>query len=285
MVHESTTRRGNIAVLHLAPVGSRNEVIHKLQKIILYTSSYNVKLYVLPYNYPYGFHDYCTVGENVLKEKMYVKMESKFINKLMNLAKNYGVNILLSGFIEKTSKRMFVSSIIASSFGSLLTYRKIVVDPCEEELGIKRGGVINCFELDFTKVSVSIDQEILYPEVIRFKCVSSDLLIHYGGFGSNVNRDLALLKNYSTIYATPTILVGGIFEGTNGLFNVPTVILDNGGNVLYEYSGMDEAVIIISISKIVGKVKKPELNNDNIKHIYRLLRKNLYAGKRGSRDR
>lgn len=223
------------------------------------------------------------MSESTFREKLCVKIESRFVKRMVDLAKNYGVNILVSGFVEKTGNRTFVSSILASTRGSLFTYRKVVLDRCEEKLGIKRGGSLDPFKLDFASISVSIGQEILYPELIKFKCVSSDMLIHYSGDGLHVDRDLQLLKDYSTIYSTPVVFVGGVFEADGGLTTIPVFILDNGGKVIYEYRGSEEAVIVASISKMVGKVKKPELHNENIKHVYKLLRKSLCAGGRGSK--
>ncbi|MCE4618741.1 MAG: carbon-nitrogen hydrolase family protein [Desulfurococcales archaeon] len=91
------------------------------------------------------------------------------IRMLRRLAASYGVNILYGPVYEVAGPRNYVTTVMIKPDGSLEKYRKVMLTPAEEELGLTRGKTPGIFDVvdvggrPIGRIGVFIDEDLFSP--------------------------------------------------------------------------------------------------------------------------
>ncbi|MET1159851.1 MAG: hypothetical protein ABWW65_02720 [Thermoprotei archaeon] len=227
-----------------------------IRKVIMYISSFDIAMAILPYKALYGLVD--KVDEYATSKhgstcSLYISRNSWYYKSLLALAKNYGVPILLPGVYERAGSRKYFSAILFNSGQEpdSISHRKLVLNRESNDDGINRGSELTVFRKDNIDLSfaVLLDEEHEYLELSRMYSFLSDFIVSafspdkYGAY-----RELSRI--ISIICKCKVIVPGAIYYIKKKLYvSTPTLIFEN-GRLLYKYSRDKQAVIMIPRDKL-----------------------------------
>jgi len=247
--------------------------IDNLRKIVAFINTLNLEVLILPYMHLYGPFISDDVLNNMDQTKLKEYISSSYnlyIHKLVLLAKNYGLNIFTPGVIEVAGARRYVSAILVRSFtGEVERYRKIILSSIDEKLKITRGNDIHVFKLDNVSFTAMIENDILYPELARLNLLFSDFMVIGLPQNEPVKKYESFIKIISKSNNAVVIVPGAIvYKSTNLYTSFPTLIYDETGELIYKYSGDEQALIIIPVSRI----KRREVSEESLIDFYRVYK-------------
>lgn len=249
--------------------------LEQIRKIIAFIHEYNIEVLILPYMHPYGpilSEDFCEELDRKRFKNYALTTRTGYLHDLILIAKNYGINIFLPGYIENAGPRKYLSaSLIYGYDGVIVRYRKMILNNFEKKIGLSHGTKLQFFKLDNISFSTMLDDELLYPEIARLNLFFTDFLVV--GIPQNKpfkNYD-SLIKTISKINKAVTIVPGGrIYRSSTLYYSLPTIIVNENGELLFKYNEDEQGIILIPINKVK---RNKERSFNEIRRIYNLFKK------------
>ncbi len=224
------------------------------------------------------------IGKKSVKDYA-LTIRTGYLHDLILLAKNYGINLFLPGYIENAGPRKYLSAALVYGYdGRVVRYRKMFLTDYEEKVGLSYGTKPQVFTLDHVSFTVMLDNELLYPELARLNLLFSDFLV--AGIPQNEppKKYDSIVKTISRVNNSVTIVPGGRIFRSSTLYNsLPTMIIDGEGEILYRYNEDEQGLILIPTKWVKHGREK---NFREIKRIYNLFKRYLsrWVGRSGDRE-
>uniref|UniRef100_A0A7C4D716 Carbon-nitrogen hydrolase family protein n=2 Tax=Staphylothermus marinus TaxID=2280 RepID=A0A7C4D716_STAMA len=273
---EQDTGDTYVAIAHInIYMNNMRKNLENVRKIVLFMGETSLELLVIPYFDPYGpiLTEYGDLSKKVIK-KYSLTIRSRYLSELLILSRNHGINILLPGFIEKAGSREYLSAMLfRGDCDEVVKYRKIFLSENELKLGLSRGSEPGFFNLGKLSFSLMLDSELYYPELSRLLLLYTNFLIV--GIPQNIplKNYFSIVKTISEINSSLVLIPGSRVYHTDKLYySLPTIIVDENGDIAYRYSEDEQAVILIPVNRLNKKMKT---NIKDIEIIYRLFKKYL----------
>jgi predicted amidohydrolase len=251
-----------IAIGHInVYMRDKRKNLENARKTLLIAHENHVDTLILPYMQPYGPILNENIAKTTLRKKYGLSIYSGYLSVMSILAKNYGVDILITGAIEKTGSKLYLASfLIPGTIGEPIEkYRKIILSEREKLLGFERGRSIKRFKCRILHYSVVLDNEILYPELVKLHLYTGSDIVFIGMAPDDpVKNYLSIIKSVALMTKSMLILVGGRYYYEDKLvYDLPTIIVDEKGDIVFKYyEDREQALILLPINKLVrnGKV-------------------------------
>ncbi len=256
---------GYIAVAHIRiHVFGRKHNLETAKKFIILASKYNARILVYPYMQPHGpIIDYIHFKKSIERYSAHeikriirgsaVSLQGGYLYNLWITGKNHGVDLLIPGVLETAGKRLYVSGIaLPGVIGSRIhVTRRTVIRDHDPEYGVYRSKEINVLELPELNVGVFMDNEILYPEILRILKFKGAAFYVYGmSQVEPVKNYTILLKSLSLMFKAWVIHPGSVIcDKDSCSWRTSTVIVDDRGEA-FEYNGIEQALILIPLYNI-----------------------------------
>ena len=258
--------------------------IEYLRKTVAYVHEFNIDLLILPYMHPYGPVLSPEVAEALAKKDIRNYMlttKSGYLHDLILLAKNYGLNIFLPGYLETAGPRRYVSAALIKGYdGEVIRYRKILLTDQEKKLGISPGSKPRFFSIERVSFSVMLDNELLYPELARLNLLFTDFLVVGVPQNASLKQYDSIVRTISRVNKSYTVVPGARVFRSSMLYDaIPSIIVDDRGEIIYKYNEDEQGLIMIPIEKVK---KCREKNFREVRRIYNLFKN--YLNKRGKRS-
>ncbi|WP_434730850.1 carbon-nitrogen hydrolase family protein [Thermogladius sp. KZ2Tp1] len=278
---------GLLAVAHLSvhEAGLRLN-LEATRKIVFYASENNVSTIVLPYMQPYGpiIQLYDVIRRDDLRKFFALTRESSYINTLVTLSDHYGVSIVLPGYFERVSSKIYVSTAFTSweLEEGLATRRKLVLNEKERRLGLSKGVDLPMFVDKGLVFNTLIEDELFYPEIARFITENNaNLLIVALPQVEPPKNYIELSKSLALIYRVWVLVPGSRFVRRDGtVYALPTIMINPEGEIIYKHYGLEEAFIVIAKGLLRSAPRTIGLNSRTFYRLYRHLYKrySIYGG-------
>ncbi len=266
-----------VAVVHLNifEYAKKHNLDHA-KNILLFAHEQDVRTIILPYMQPYGpVIDEAPIGNRRIIRKYALSVNDPYILTLNMIARNYGLNIVVAGIIERAGSKIYVSSIMISPYTqlSMIRHRKIIIRDHERKLGISPGKSIAPLKVRDTIIASILDDEFYVPEMIRLLLLENSSFLLYGYSQSSPPKNVTnLVRTYSYVFSVPIIVPGSIIYYRNKVLHVtPTIVTDSEGNIIYKYVGEEQKIIIIPEHLFVASVSS-NVETDTLKLIARKYR-------------
>ncbi|ABN70216.1 amidohydrolase-like protein [Staphylothermus marinus F1] len=274
-----------IAIGHLnVYIRDKRNNLDVARKSLLLAHENYVDTLILPYMQPYGPILDNNISKSTLRKKYGLSLTSGYLASLSIIAKNYGVNVLLMSTIEKAGSKIYVTAfLIPGIIGEPIEkYRKIVLSDREKIIGFNKGKTIKKFRCRNIYYSIVLDDEILYPELAKLNLyLGTDILFVGIAPDYPVKNYMSIIKSLALMTRSKIVLVGGIYYYENKLsYIVPTIILDQRGNVLFKYISDEQALIMLPTQYLIRENKKID---QETMFIYTLYSRLFRHKKRGVR--
>ncbi len=269
--------RNAVAVVHLNiyEYAKKHNLDHA-KNILLFIQEQDVRTIILPYMQPYGpVIDEISPNDKRTLRKYALSVNDPYILTLNMIARNYGLNIVVAGIIERAGSKIYVSSILISPYtqSSMIRRRKIIIREREKKLGISPGKTIAPLRVRDTIIANILDDEFYVPEMIRLMLLENSSFLLYGYSQSSPPKNITnLVRTYSYVFSVPVIVPGSIIYYRNKILHVtPTIITDSEGNIIYKYIGEEQKIIIIP-EYLFATPYSAKVNMDTLKLIARRYR-------------
>ncbi len=223
----------------------------------MYVEKLNIDTLLLPYMHPYGpvLFEYEYLDKRIISKKYALSIRDHYVSSMSVFAKNYGVNIVIPGIIEKAGPYKYVSTLfIPSTYGAeIAKYRKTILSEHEKKLGLTRGSKPVVFKInDDIGFSSLLDREVFYPELARIYSVNSSFIVVGIPQNEPVKDYLYILKSISKINKIMVVVPGSRVYSSSKLYYVfPTIIINENGEVVYRYNEEEQALIRIPMEKFI----------------------------------
>lgn len=261
----------------------RNNLDIARKSLLLAQENY-VDTLILPYMQPYGPILDDDISKNTLRRRYGLSLTSGYLANLSIIAKNYGVNTLLMGAIEKTGSKIYLSAfLVPGTIGEPIDkYRKIILSDREKKIGFNKGRTPKKFQCRNIYYSIVLDDEILYPELIKLNLyLGTDVLFVGIAPDYPVKNYISIIKSLAYMTRSMIILVGGIYYFEDKLsYIIPTMIFNEKGDILFKYVSDEQALIMLPTQYLIREHKT--IDQDTI-FIHMLYDKLLQQKKRGAR--
>ncbi len=234
-----------VAIIHSSiEVGNRARNIAKIERIIERLSrSIGIDLIVIPqmingvllYNYPITTKRIRRVAEGI---------PGRTTQEMGAIANKYGKNLLVGPILERRGAKLYRSAFLVIPI-----------------LGIK--GVIRQLEpfggsniempllnMDKFRVGILIAEDILYPEIsLLLNLMSIDVLIFYPTLDMNLNKQRQFVIMRAIESRCTGVMIGGtITRRGEALIDIPTIAVDENGDVIEELIGVEDKVLLVKAS-------------------------------------
>lgn len=243
-----------IAVAHLKTrIGAKRTNIEHVKHLVKEASEKGAKLVVLPSMFNSGpIIDYLPPQ----RLKYSLKSQAERIpgpstEQLSTIAIGTSSYIVAGPIIERAGPKLFLTTIIIGPDGGILgKYRKIVLSPKEEQIGISSGRELVYFNLD-RKYGILAEEDIIAPEIARsLRITGANSLITSIRVKPNNKIINYLLMARAIENNIPVIAAGGIVENQGEITGkVASMIYDPREGIIGFADGTEEQVIVADIPK------------------------------------
>lgn len=237
----------SVAVIHSSiEVGSRVRNIAKIERIIerLNESGGSVDLAIVPqmingiplYSYPTTTKRFKRTAETI---------PGTTTQQICTITNKYNKHLLVGPILERRGTKLHRSAFLAMPVFGV----KGVVRQLETFEGYSSTIETPILDMGRFKIGVVIAEDILYPEISLLLNLSSiDFLIFYPSLDINLNKQkyLAMMRAIET--GCTTIMIGGtVTRRGEVLLDVPTMAVDESGDVIEELVGAEDRVLLVKI--------------------------------------
>ena len=240
---------------------------------------HRAKVLVLPLYFNTGpVLEFTNLSRKRYVKRVFEQVSDQSIRALSTIAMAERLNIIVPGSLEKAGAHYYISRLLINHEGRIVSkYRKLILSNIESLYNIVPGKDIGIFNTRSLNIGVAINDEILYPELLRiYKILGSDLVISpMNPFNYKYSMATYIAKSRIEENNLPLIIMGSIIEFRGDLGGgAPTIIYDEEGNKIYEYNGIKPNLILLPMnffrrkSKVIGDL-------DRLIHIMKIYRKIL----------
>jgi len=158
------------------------------------------------------------------------KIPSTITDPILDVAEENGLYVVAGGFLERAGPKLFISSIVASPLGKIITkYRKIAITSMERSAGISPGKRICTFKVKKVKFGILLDHDLLVPELSRaLKTQSSNVVLVFVKKKPRLKHENEMFK---------AALMVRSYE-TNMIFTLCGSTVERYGSIIYEVPSM-----------------------------------------------
>lgn len=252
------------------------DVVKQVTKI---ARLHRAKVLVLPLYFNTGpVLEFTNLSKKRYVKRVFEQVSDQSIRTLSTIAMAERLNIIVPGFLEKAGAHYYISKLLINHEGKIVNkYRKIVLSNIESLYNIVAGRDVGIFSIRNLNIGITINDEILYPELLRiYKILGSDLIISpMNPFNYKYSMATYIARSRIEESNLPLIVMGSIIEFRGDLGGgAPTIIYDEEGNKIYEYNGTKPNLILLPISFF--KRKNRAIGDlDKLIHIMKIYRKIL----------
>ena len=195
-------------------------------------------------------------------------------NYLSVIASRYGVIIVTGPIIERAGPKLYMTSLVIAPFkGVVSRYRKIFLGKNDEN--ISPGHEILHIELGI-KMGLLIEEDILVPEIAHIlKLMGASMLIVFQRINPGYLKYRHVLISRAIENSAFVIAVGGIlnFNGED-VVEIPSMLIDDEGNIVEEIKGFEERVYVVEASKerFSKLANKGRIDLQLLKNLYKYLK-------------
>lgn len=263
-----------IAIVHMATrLGAKKNNLDRIRRLTKEARSKGARLVVLPSMLNYGaFLSFYSPSQarNVIKNHAERIPMGTTSNILTHIAMNNGIHIITGPIMERAGPRVFLTSLVISNQGLVMAkYRKIVLDPGDDYVGISPGRQFVVADIQ-ERFGILSENDISYPEIARGLLLhNATVLIAFPRImqGQGIDaRVKKLLEARSVENNVPVIAVGGVVKSHDQVQGeVPSLIIDPREGIIEEIStysprgdGEENKVVLLEL-------KPTSTNYDSIK--------------------
>lgn len=233
-----------VAVIHSSiEVGNRARNIVKIERIIEKLSrSGDIDLVVIPqmingaplYNYP---------ATTKRTKRMAETIPGNTTQEISIIANKYNRNLLVGPILERRGAKLYRSAFLVIPVLGI----KGVVRQLETFEGYSSNIEAPLLDMSKFKVGVIIADDILYPEIsLLLNLVNIDILIFYPTLDMNISKQRQLVMMRAIESRCTGIMVGGtITRRGEALLDIPTIAVDENGDVIEELIGIEDKVLLV----------------------------------------
>ncbi len=240
--------------------------LREAKKYIMYAARQNIDTLILPYTQLQGpilYEEH--TGKYTIRKNAFT-VPGPLIGNLSIVAKNHGVDLLITGLYEKAGPKLYITGLGIPAGPGELFYktRKIILSEYEKNLGFSPGKSPKLISLSNISYGLIYDSEILYPEMLRLLQLMGSNIILYGMHPNNIIPNYSiLLKTYSYISDTIIACTGStVYHMDRERYTIPTIVYKSGEKIL-EHDSDETALILIpkkSLIKSKGNISGELLN-------------------------
>ncbi|MEZ0394753.1 MAG: nitrilase-related carbon-nitrogen hydrolase [Desulfurococcaceae archaeon] len=245
--------RRNICIAHINVYEESTKAnLDRFRLNAAFLAENGVSAVVLPHMHPYGpvLKHRKGLTKRDVRARLALSRDSRYFRGLRAIASANGMDIVLPGFIEAVSNRLYVSSGFFSSSSEELfeVQRKVFLSEEEKALGFRSGSKPRIFTSGDLNFTVFLDDELLRPELFRYASLAGSTLFIVGEPMVNPPKNYVQVAiGISAALHVWMILPGGIYITKEGdVYVAPTIILSPGGDVAYRYGGTAERLILVN---------------------------------------
>lgn len=284
-----------VALIHtVTRLGAKKHNIDRMRRLTREAKTKGARIVILPSMFNYGafFSFYSpTQAKNILKNHAERIPMGSTSNMLTHIAVNNGVHIITGPIMERAGPRIFLTSVVVSPGGFVVgKYRKIILDPGDEHLGISRGRSFFVYEMQ-EKFGIISENDIAYPEVARGLLLSkATVIVAFPRIMQSMDpRVKKLLESRSIENNVPIIAVGGGVKSHDQLQGeIPSLIIDPREGILEEISiygkggdGDEDKVILIELRPAPSGDEK---THENVKELINMIYQDIRRNKKKNND-
>lgn len=241
------TSEVSIAVIHSSiEVGNRARNITKIERIVEKLSeSSSIDLAVAPQMIN-GIPLYNYLITTVRRVKRVAEtIPGTTTQKICVITNKYNKHLLVGPILERRGTKLYRSAFLTIPVLGV----KGVVRQLEAFEGYGSNIEVPILDMSKFKVGVVIAEDILYPEIsLLLNLASINVLIFYPSLDVNLNKQryLAMMRAIET--RCTVIMIGGtITRRGEILLDVPTIAIDENGDVIEELAGSEDRVLLVKI--------------------------------------
>lgn len=236
-----------VAIIHSSiEVGNRAKNIVKIERIIERLSrSSNIDLIVTPqmingallYNHPIVVKRIRRIAESI---------PGTTTQEMGAMANKYNKNLLVGPILERRGAKVYRSAFLVIPILGV----KNVIRQLETFEGSSSNIEIPLLNMNKFKVGILIAEDILYPEVsLLLNLMNIDVLIFYPTLDMNLNKQRQLIIMRAIESKCTGVMVGGtITRRGEVLLDVPTIAVDENGDVIEELIGIEDKVLLVRVN-------------------------------------
>ncbi len=247
--------------------------LREAKKYIMYAARQNIDTLILPYTQLQGPIIYEEqVGKNTIRKNAFT-IPGPLISNLSIVAKNHGVDLLITGLYEKAGSKLYITGLGIPAGPGEVFYktRKMILSEYEKKLGFSPGKSPKLISLSNIEYGLIYDSEILYPEILRLLQLMGSNIVLYGMHPNNIIPNYSiLLKTYSYIMDTIIVSVGStVYNMDKERYTIPTIVYSHGNKIIEHDSG-ETALILIPRKTLVRS--KGNISEELLNVLYRYTR-------------
>lgn len=219
------------------------------------------------------------VLDRIVKSRVSKKSATETIpgtvtNYLSVISSKYGIIIVTGPIIERAGPKLYMTSLVIAPFkGVVSRYRKIVLGKNDEN--ISPGHDILNIELG-VKMGLLIEEDILIPEIAHIsKLMGASIFIVFQRLNPEFLKYKHVLISRAIENSAFVIAVGGIinFNGED-VIEIPSMLIDEEGNIVEEIKGFEERVYVVETSRerLARLAEKSHADLQLLKNLYKYMR-------------
>ncbi|ALL00877.1 putative amidohydrolase [Pyrodictium delaneyi] len=249
-----------VALVHmrLKPLAKKSN-LEKARKLIKEAALKGARLVVLPAFVNIGpfFLHYPRTRNRAITRNQAERIPGNTYEYLSMVALENGVYIVAGPLIERAGPKIFLTTIVISPNGSLIAkYRKIASNGLDEELGISPGR--NTVVIDDIGRSIGLlaEDDIYYPEVARSLLLEgATAFIATLRPGENENKVKLSLLARSVENNVPILAVGAVFETTDKMVEIPTMVIDPQNGIVEEINEPKDTFLLVEVMEQPSNIR------------------------------
>ncbi len=254
------------------------------RRLVYLASEQHLDTLIFPYMQPYGPIIKKNLTKNYIRKKYGLSFASGYLYNLNIVAKNYGINIMIPGVVEKTGSKLYISAVyMHGTIGEEPEkYRKIIMYEEERKIGFNKGKTIKLFTIRKTPYNILLDGEILYPELARlYAFLGSKFMVVALSPANIVKNYISVLKTLAQMIKLPILFIGGTYYDGNRqlLFLLPTMIINEKGDIIFKHHSEEQVIVQIPVHALDSGNKY--IIDKSLEFIYKLSFKIITGKARG----
>mgnify|MGYP000042699057 CR=1 FL=1 len=258
-----------VAIIHGSiEMNNKTKNITKIQNIIEKLGENHVDLIIVPqmingvplYRYSVGVKKIKQTTETI---------PGSTSQEISDMANKYNKNLLVGPILERRGTKLYRSAFLVIPMLGL----KGVVRQLETSNDYGSGLEAPIFDMNKFKVGILIAEDVFYPEIsLILNLINIDVLVFYPTLEMDLYKQRHLIVMRAIENKCTSIMIGGtITRKGEALLEIPTIAVDENGDIIEEIIGTEDKILLI---KINVKEKKESITRHR-RNVLLKLRKTL----------